>query len=215
MKWLLALLLVGLAGFVVATGCSGPVAYGAIKRLMYEEPWRDRSQQPERVVAALALSPGDRVADLGSGGGYFTFPIAEVVGESGRVFAVDVDDDLLAYVAYQADKRGLSQIQPVRAPEHGPGLPDASVDLIFLCNVYHHLAEPEKYFAGVRSVLRPGGRIAVVEASDGGFPKGHGTPPKEIQSQFEAAGYILAERHSFLERQSFQVFVLSAELAEN
>jgi ubiquinone/menaquinone biosynthesis C-methylase UbiE len=209
MKSILSILILALL-FLFLIGCSGPVACGGLKRLMYEGPGRDRWQKPDEVVAALGLAPGDRVADLGSGGGYFTFPIAQAVGPTGRVYAVDVDESLLAYVADQAKKRELSQIVTVHAPEDGLGLPDASVDLVFLSNVFHHLPDPVRYFEGARSVLRANGRIAVVETSEGGFPKGHSTAPEEIRATFEAAGYVLAERHDFLERQSFQIFVPSA-----
>ncbi len=206
MKWvLLVLAFAGLVGIAIA--CSGPVTRGALKRLMYEEPSRDRWQRPQQVVEALELAPGDRVADVGAGGGYFTYPIAEVVGEGGKVYAVDIDTSLLAYVAHQAEKRGLPQIETVEAPEDGPGLPDASVDLIFLANVFHHLPAPDRYFAGARRVLRPGGRVAIVELAGGrGFHKAHSTPPEEIKAQLEKAGYALAETHDFLEHQSFLVF---------
>jgi len=186
-------------------GLSGPAACGAVKRLMYETPGRDGWQRPGEVVAALGLAPGDRVADLGAGGGYFTFPIAREVGAEGRVYAVDVDRSLLAYVAWQAERRGLPWIETVHAAEDGPGLPAGSVDLVFLANVFHHLPEPGRYFAEARTVLRPGGRVAVVEAAEGHF--GHSTSPEGIQAAFEAAGYALAERHELLEHQSFQVFV--------
>jgi arsenite methyltransferase len=189
-------------------GCSS--GCGAIKRLMYEGPGRDDWQKPAEVVTALGLEAGDVVADLGSGGGYFTFPMAEAVGETGHVYAVDVDTSLLAYVASQSETRNLPQIETVEARADGLGLPDASVDLIFLSNVFHHLPDTETYFRNARSTLRRGGRVAVVELSKGGFPKGHATPPEEIRATFEAAGYQLAETQDFLERQSFQIFRLGS-----
>lgn len=188
-------------------GCGGPSTCGALKRFLYEHPGRDGWQKPEQVVAALALAPGAQVADLGSGGGYFTFPLAEAVGATGRVYAVDVDDDLLAYLAEQAEERGLAQIVTVRAGQSDPGLAVESADLIFLSNVFHHLPEPAVYFANARKLLRPGGRVAIVEASHGGlFHSGHATPPEEIAAAMDRAGYELAVRETFLERQSFQIF---------
>jgi len=198
-----------LFALVVCLGC------GSIKRLMYEGPGRDDWQNPEEVVAALGLEPGDRVADLGSGGGYFTFPMAEVVGETGHVYAVDIDESLLAYIAKQSKKRGLSQVETVLAPEDGLGLPDGSVDMIFLSNVFHHLPDPSEYFRRARPVLRNGGRIAVIDFSEDGFLRGHATPDDEIRTQFEAAGYTLAKRHAFLERQSFQIFVIRSDEPED
>jgi ubiquinone/menaquinone biosynthesis C-methylase UbiE len=178
---------------------------------MYEGPGRDDWQNPEEVVAMLGLEPGDQVADLGSGGGYFTFPMAEALGETGHVYAVDVDETLLAYIAKQSKKRGLSQVETVLAPEDGLGLPDGSVDLIFLSNVYHHLPDPADYFRRAHPILRKDGRIAVIDFSEDGFIRGHATPPEEIRARFEEAGYTLATRHEFLERQSFQIFVVRSD----
>ena len=212
MKQFSAIFFLTLFGLVGLGGCSG---CGAIKRLMYEGPGRADWQKPDQVVAALGLEPGDVVADLGSGGGYFTYPIADAVGETGRVYALDVDESLLAYVASQSEKRGLPQIETILAPEDGPGLADGSVDLIFLSNVFHHLPDQVQYFRNARATLRSGGRIAVIEVSKDSFPSGHATPPDEIRSKFEAAGYRLAQRHEFLERQSFQIFVVRSDLPEN
>jgi arsenite methyltransferase len=212
MKWTSALLFFSL---VILLACSGQVTRGSLKRLMYEEPGRDKWQKTSEVVKALALAPGDHVADLGAGGGYFTYPIAEAVGKAGRVYAVDVDESLLAYVASQAEKRGLDQIVTVHAPEDGLGLDDGSVDMVFLSNVFHHLPDPTRYFQGARRVLRSGGRLTVIEVSEGGFPKGHSTPPAEIRAALEAAGYELVEQHAFLERQSFQVFAIGRDSVRN
>jgi SAM-dependent methyltransferase len=205
MNWLLALLLVPL--LLAPFGCSRSTR-GAIKRWMYETPGRDHWQKPAEVVAALGLARGDRVADIGAGGGYFTFRLAEAVGESGRVYAVDVDASLLAYVEREAEKRGLPQVTPVLASADDPGLSPDSVDWIFLSNVFHHLPEPVRYFEGVRSALRADGRVAIVEVARGGFPPGHTTPPEEIRADLEAAGYGLVARHDLLGRQSFQIFAI-------
>jgi arsenite methyltransferase len=131
--------------------------------------------------------------------------------ESGRVYAVDVDETLLAYVARQAQKRGLPQVQTVMATETDPGLAAASVDLVFLANLFHHLPEPARYFAEAKKVLRPGGRVAIIEVEKRSFPSGHATPPELIASEMDAAGYALVEQHLFLERQSFQVFAPRAD----
>lgn len=205
MKKFPVIVLVFLLALLVCSGCT------SIKRWTYEGPGRDVWQNPEEVVAALGLAPGDQIADLGSGGGYFTFPMAEGVGKTGHVYAVDVDESLLAYIAKQSEKRGLSQIETVLAPEDGLGLPDGSVDLIFLSNVFHHLPDPPDYFRRARSILRNGGRIAIIDFSGDSFPRGHATPADEIQTQLEAAGYRLAKRYEFLERQSFQIFVVRSD----
>ena len=109
MKQFSKILLLALLALFALSGCD------SIKRFMWESPGRDDWQNPEQVVAALGLKAGDRVADLGSGGGYFTFPMAEEVGPSGRVYAVDIEQSLLAYIAEQAEERGLPQIETIRS----------------------------------------------------------------------------------------------------
>lgn len=186
---------------VACGGCAGA------KRFMYEGFDRDEWQQPERVVATLALAPGDRVADVGAGGGYFTLPLAEAVGETGRVIAVDIEADMVEYVLGRAKKRGLTQVEGIVASETDTGLLPGSVDLIFVSNTFHHLPDPSSYFARIRRALRPKGRVAIIEVPSGSFPKGHDTSPELIHEQMQVAGFRLAERHESLERQSFQIFV--------
>src|SRR3990172_10180428 len=99
-----------------------------LKRCAYEEIGRDEWQQPERVVEALALEPRSRGADLGAGGGYFTFRLARAVGPAGRVYAVDVDEGLNDYVASRARDEGLANVGVILAKYDDPLLPPAGVD---------------------------------------------------------------------------------------
>jgi ubiquinone/menaquinone biosynthesis C-methylase UbiE len=194
------LLLLVLALFA---GCTG------VKRFMYEGWGRDAWQQPERVVRELALQPGNRVADLGAGGGYFTFRLADAVGPTGRVYAVDVDEGMLAYVTAEARTRGYGNVESIRAGYDDPRLPDDGVDLIFTCDTYHHLSDRSAYFKRAARYLRPGGRVAVIDYNDRGwFPRffGHFTAADIIRREMEIAGYRLVSAHDFIDRQSFQVF---------
>ena len=115
------------------------------------------------MIALLGIGPGDRVADLGAGGGYFTFRLAEAVGESGRVYAVDVDDDMVDYLTQQARERGAANVAVVRGEFEDPKLPDGEIDLLFTCNTYHHIADRSAYFRRVLVDLAPSGRVAIVE----------------------------------------------------
>jgi predicted methyltransferase len=195
-------------GIALATGC------GAIKRCAYSGFDRDDWQQPERVIAALEIRAGDRVADLGAGGGYFTFRLADAVGPEGIVYAVDVDADMVSYLRKQAEEEDRANVVPVLAAFDDPKLPEA-VDLIFTTNTYHHMEDQSAYFARVADDLRPGGRIAIIEPTGAGFFQrifcGHATPASAIRSEMEAAGYREVERHDFLSRQSFLVFSRAEE----
>ena len=198
--------LVGLA--LAASSCGG---CAEVKRFMYEGFDRDEWQRPDEVVAALALAPGQQVADLGAGGGYFTLRFARAVGPEGRVFAIDVDPDMVAYLEQLAADAALPQVVPVLAEPDDAKLADASVDLVFVSNTFHHIEQRITYFARLRRALRPGGRVAVVELSKNFFPPGHRTPPEEIQKDMDAAGYTRLESHDFLPRQSFQIFAPRVE----
>jgi ubiquinone/menaquinone biosynthesis C-methylase UbiE len=195
-----------LAAFVLtfSTGCT------RLKRWAYEGFGRDGWQQPERVVETLGLEPGDRVADLGAGGGYFTFRLAEAVGAEGRVYAIDVDKGMIDHLREQADSEGRGNVTVVLAEYDDPLLPEGGVDLIFTSNTYHHIQERTTYFARARRSLDAEGRVAIVEYKPSGwfqkiFP--HATSAEEIRTEMEAAGYRLEGEYDFLERQHFMVFI--------
>jgi ubiquinone/menaquinone biosynthesis C-methylase UbiE len=192
-----------LAALVLLAGCT------ALKKCAYEGFGRDGWQQPEKVVLSLAIKPGERVADLGSGGGYFTFRLSQAVGPTGKVYAVDVDKDMLEDLAERAKNDGYRNIEKVLAKYDDPSLPESGVDLIFTSNVYHHIEARAKYFADAARYLRPGGRIAIVDFNGKHWSAtfvGHTTPVELIKKEMEEAGYRLESEFDFLDRQSFLVF---------
>jgi ubiquinone/menaquinone biosynthesis C-methylase UbiE len=175
-------------------------------------PWRARWQQPEAVIKSLSIQPGHRVADLGAGGGYFTFRLADAVGPTGKVYAVDVDKGSLDYIARRAEEQGYANVETILAKYDDPLLPAGGVDLIFTCDTYHHLEDRTDYFASTARYLRPGGRIAIIDLNGSSwFAKlfGHWTSKETIRSEMEAAGYRLNGDFDFLSRQNFQVFALN------
>jgi ubiquinone/menaquinone biosynthesis C-methylase UbiE len=192
-----------LACLLLALGC------GSLKRFAYEGVGRDGWQQPDRVVAALGIEPGARVADVGAGGGYFTFRLARAVGPTGKVYAVDVDEDMTNHLRQRAAAEGFDNVVVILGEYGDPLLPDGEIDLVFTCNTYHHIEDRTGYFEGVRRDLAPGGRVAVIELNDHSwFPRtfGHFTPKPKILEELGAAGYRLERDHEFLERQHFVVF---------
>lgn len=173
------------------------------------DPSRDAWQQPKTVIQALAIASGSRVADLGAGGGYFTWPLAEAVGPEGRVYAVDVDDTALRIIEQEMAQRGVTNVELVRAAPTDARLPETGVDLIFTCNTYHHLPDRTGYFKSLARFLRPEGRIAIIEYKAGGWIGslfGHSTPKETVLHEMEAAGYRLLRDFDFLPKQHFLVF---------
>jgi ubiquinone/menaquinone biosynthesis C-methylase UbiE len=188
---------------LICAGCGG------ISRTFMNASWRDRWQQPDVVIPSLALQPGHHVADLGAGGGYFTFHLADAVGPTGKVYAVDIDKGNLEYIANQAAKKGYRNVETILAKPDDPLLPAAGVDLIFTCNTYHHLTERTVYFQSATRYLKPDGRVAIIDLSGKSWIFrifGHWTPKETSQREMEAAGYTLTNEFDFLSRQMFQVF---------
>lgn len=177
-----------------------------LKQCAYEGVNRDQWQQPDRVVATLKIQPGATVADLGSGSGYFTFKLAEAVGPGGKVYAVDIDSDMIGMVGKTAKEKGIGNIEPILARPDDPLLPKSTIDLIFTSNTYHHIENRVAYFANLRQTLRPGGRLAIIELDGRSWIEGllsHSTPKETIKREMEQAGYALERDSDFLDRQSF------------
>ncbi|HSE57667.1 MAG TPA: methyltransferase domain-containing protein [Nitrospiraceae bacterium] len=182
-----------------------------------ERPERDAYQKPSQVVEALGLKPGMAVADIGSGSGYFTRRFVEAVTETGKVYAVDVEPEMLEYAKQSVEHMHVAfNAEFILARPDNPKLPVESVDLIFVCNTFHHLEDRAVYFANLRSALKPGGRIAIVDfyhderSGDLGFPKRHLVPRETTIEEMTKAGYRLIKEYSFLRKQYFLEFVPTA-----
>ena len=179
------------------------------KRFTYEGFGRDGWQKPDQVIEALGPLQSAQVADLGAGGGYFTFRLADAVGPEGAVYAVDIDPDMTQYLEGRAQDEGRENIRVVLAKPDDSLLPPGEIDLIFTVNTYHHLQHRSDYLAHLAGSLRPGGRIAVIEFDGKGWFSrmfGHNTDPDVIKSDMDAAGLELVEAPDFLGRQSFLIF---------
>jgi arsenite methyltransferase len=168
-----------------------------------EDPGRDAWQKPHEVVAALNLQPGQVIADIGAGTGYFARRFAR---HAGKVYAVDIDKKLLDILGKDAP----ANVTAVLASPDDPKLPPASVDVIFFCDVLHHIESRGPYLQKLRRALKPGGRIVNVDFYKKPLPVG---PPVEMKlseeqviAEFKGAGFRLRERREFLEYQYFLVF---------
>jgi ubiquinone/menaquinone biosynthesis C-methylase UbiE len=115
------------------------------------------------IVAACNIKPGTSVADVGAGTGLFTRLFAHEVGKSGTVYAVDISPKFLAYIADSAKKHGVANVKTVRGTDTSAELPAKSVDLVFVCDTYHHFEYPQRMLASIRKALKPGGRLVVID----------------------------------------------------
>jgi arsenite methyltransferase len=172
------------------------------------DPARDAWQKPREVIATLAIYQGLRVADLGAGGGYFTWRLAEAVGLQGKVYAVDIDETALDIVQKEMTSRGITNVVPIRAESTDAKLPEP-VDLVFSCDTYHHMEDRVAYFRSLAQYLKPGSRVAILDFHPHGFFSGllgHGTAKDDVRREMEAAGYRLVSDHNLVDTQHFQVF---------
>jgi cyclopropane fatty-acyl-phospholipid synthase-like methyltransferase len=176
----------------------------------FDDPKRDEWQKPHEVIQALGLAPGAKVADIGSGTGYFSVRLAHFVPK-GRVYAVDTEPGMVKYLADRAKREGLGNVTSVAGQAADPRLPE-QVDLILMVDVFHHLSNRDQYFRKLRSSLTPGGRIALIdfnEKSPMGPPLAERIAPSRVRTEMSRAGYTLEAEHTFLPDQYFLVFRLT------
>ncbi|HXG11581.1 MAG TPA: methyltransferase domain-containing protein [Gemmataceae bacterium] len=128
-----------------------------------ERPQREREEQPAKLLEVLKLQPGQVVADVGAGSGYLTFRLAEKVGPTGKVLAVDIQPEMLDLIRQRMKARGVTNIEPIQGTATDPKLPAASVDLILMVDVYHEFSHPWEMTVAMVRALKPGGRMVFVE----------------------------------------------------
>jgi len=157
----------------------------------FDSPERDAWQKPADVVAAMQITPGMTVADLGAGTGYFLPYLSRAVGTSGKVLALDVEADMVRYMTERAARQKLSNVQAKQVAFDDPQIADGSVDRILVVDVWHHIPARERYAARLHAALRPGGAVVVVdftEESRRGPPKQHRIRPEQVTAELRAAG---------------------------
>jgi ubiquinone/menaquinone biosynthesis C-methylase UbiE len=182
-----------------------PAAY--IKAL--EDPARDAYQKPHEVIEALAIRPGEIIADIGSGSGYFTLRMARHVGEKGHVYGVDVSADMVRHLNERIRDAGLLNVSTILARPDDPLLP-RPVDRFVIVDVWHHVDDQPAYLAVMKKHLKPGGQVVMIDFHKRDLPVG---PPlamkiarEDLIAQMTAHGFTLAREHTFLPYQYFLVF---------
>ena len=174
---------------------------------VFDDPKRDEWQKPHEVIQALALKPDAVIADIGSGTGYFAVRFASMVPR-GRVYGVDIEPDMVKYLAERAKREKRDNVVAIAGAPDDPRLPEKA-DLILLVDVFHHVEDRASYFRKLRTSLKPGGRVAIIDFridSPEGPPKTARIAPDRVITELNGAGYALAKEHRFLPNQYFLVF---------
>lgn len=176
-------------------------------------PGRALWQKPAKVIETLEIREGDQVADLGTGKGYF-LPFLAAVGPSGKVFAVDVEEDIIEALENRIAEEGYHNVETVLGEYDDPLLPDTAIDLVLIVNTYHHIENRSDYFSRLRHDLKPNGRVAIIDPDADiwgvlalAIDNDHQSSREDVRREMAAAGYRLERSSDLLPVQLFDVFV--------
>jgi ubiquinone/menaquinone biosynthesis C-methylase UbiE len=177
---------------------------------LLEGPDRDAWQRPEQIMDHLGIAEGSVVADLGAGGGWFTIRLARRVGPNGRVYAQDIQPEMIGAIKRRVDREGLKNVDTVLGTTADPQLP-APVDVVLIVDTYHEMDDPQTLLRKVRASLKPGGRVGIVEFTKNGHGPGPSmeerADPERVIRDAQAAGLRLESRGNFLRYQYLLEFV--------
>lgn len=163
---------------------------------IFDSPGRDERLQIGRVMDILGIGPGKNVADVGAGSGWFTVRAARRVGESGKVYAVDINPEAIRYIEGRAKKEQLRDVITILGREDDPLLPAGHIDAVLLLKTYHEVAKPVALLRNLRSALRPGAKIGIIDRNGNG--ENHGVQRGVVLKEASEAGYELSGSYDFV-----------------
>ena len=178
----------------------------------FEGESREIAAHAREIVAACKLRPGMVVADVGAGTGLFTRKFAAEVGEKGKVFAVDIAPSFLRYIEKTCQENRFKNVQTIRCDQFSTRLPKNSVDLVFICDTYHHFEFPQKTLASIHEALRPGGQVILIDfhriqGKSSEFVMWHVRAGQEVFiREFTTAGFEVIGEEKFLDENYFVRF---------
>ncbi len=183
-----------------------PKAYIA----MLDDPARRAHQKPNEVMSALRLKKGEVIADIGAGSGYFAFRLARHVGDTGRVYAVDVSSEMIAHLNRRIRDLKMKNVVTILSASDDPLLAHATIDRFFICDTWHHIENHDRYLGLLNKMLKPRGQVVMIDFKKVETPVG---PPIEMRidrddvvKEMETNGFRLEAEHMFLPYQYFLVF---------
>jgi len=178
-----------------------------------EFPDRDEWQKPDEIVQSLNLKPGDVIADIGAGDGYFTKRFAKAVSPGGQALGLEITSSKVEYMRKDAERSGLNSYKALLIEFDDPGLKPGSVDVVFMCNTYHHLANRVEYLKRLSKSLKKNGRIIIIDFYKKPLPVGpsslgHKVSEEVVLEEFQEAGYKLQHDKDLLPYQYYLEFGL-------
>jgi ubiquinone/menaquinone biosynthesis C-methylase UbiE len=177
---------------------------------IFETPGRDQKLHIDQVMNILEIGPGKTVADIGAGSGWFTVRAAKRVTNTGKVYAVDINQQAIDYIRDRARKEQLHNVATILNKPNNPGLPPDSIDAVLFLKAYHEVADPLALLRNLRGSLRPGARVGIIERDGNG--EDHGVNKEVILHEADEAGYRLLEEHDDLVKGDKMDYFLVLEL---
>ena len=162
---------------------------------IFESDGRDQRLHIDSVMKVLAITPGKNVADIGAGSGWFTVRAARKV-KTGTVYAVDINPEAIKYIDNRVQKDKLQNVKTILGKADNPELPSDSIDAVLLLKTYHEVAQPVDLLRNLRSSLRPGARVGIIDRDGNGTD--HGVHKQIVLHEADEAGYRLLEEHDNL-----------------
>ena len=197
----------GIGKYYMNREIAGVMGHQAMRWL--ERSSRQTEEKPDLTVENLDLEANDVVADIGAGSGYFSFRIAQQV-PAGKVYAVDIQPEMLGAIASRQEDRGVENIETVLGTEDNPKLPPESIDLAFMVDAYHEFAYPREMMEGIFEALKPGGRVVLLEYRKENpmimIKPLHKMTQKQVKKELKAVGLKWDKTKQFLPEQHFLVF---------
>jgi len=177
-------------------------------------PEREKEENPEGALDAIGIRPGMIVADVGAGTGYMSLRMARRVGPSGKVYANDLQPEMLRRLRENAAKAGINNVETVLGAEDDPKLPAGRIDLVLLVDVYHEFSQPQKMIDRIRDALAPGGRLVLLEyrKEDPNVPilPEHKMSVAQVKAEIEPEGFVLSQVIETLPRQHILILTKAA-----
>jgi ubiquinone/menaquinone biosynthesis C-methylase UbiE len=165
---------------------------------------RDSWQQPERVMDVIGVKPGMTIGEVGAGRGYFTFKLARRVGDEGKIYANDIDQEALMSIESRCVSEGITNVEIILGKNDDPCFPDAKMDMIFMSFVFHLLEKPVELLKNLKPSMKPGASLIIIDPR-----KAKMTPAVEKWKIIEPAveaGFILLHKETFLDRANIYIF---------
>jgi SAM-dependent methyltransferase len=173
---------------------------------IFESPGREDRLQINRVMEILSITQGKAVADIGAGSGWFTVRAAKRVGAAGVVYAVDINPEAVRYIGERAKKEQLQNVKAILSKPDDPLLPRHSIDAVLLLKTYHEVAQPVVLLQNLRTALRPGAKIGVIDRNGNG--EDHGVSREVVVKEAKEAGYSLLQQYDFVKGDKMDYFLV-------